>query len=217
MTVPAPRLDVRPPRLNGFACTADEREAVESESLTGLPATRPYELHPRAAEHELPLAVLDEDALERIKRRIAKHLRGSGVLMLHEVAVPAAATMIDHLCIGPNGVTAIDVERIREGGDREALIRRVTRETEILAALLTEAGVRSEQIAGAVCHSGRLFGPRSVTPNGITFGHPRRVAKVARSSRGSRGVDVQLTLAVVRNRLGFADQRSYAITRPYES
>jgi hypothetical protein len=189
---------------------------VESESLTGLPATRAYELHPRAAEHDLPHAVLDDSALERIKGRIAKHLQGSGVLMLHDLAVPATSTMIDHLCIGPHGVTAIDVARAREGDHRETLIHRVTRETEILGALLTEAGIRSEQIAGAVCHSGRWSGPRSTTSNGIAFGHPRRVAKIARSSRGGRMIDVQLTLAVVRNRLGFAGQRSYAITRPYE-
>jgi hypothetical protein len=188
---------------------------VESESLTGLPATRAYELRQHAAEHEHSYAVIDQSSLERIKRRIAKHLRGSGVLMLHDLAVPATATTIDHLCIGPNGVTAIDIERAREGDGRAALVRRVSRETEILAAILTEAGIRSEQISGAVCQTGRFAGLRGSNAHGITFGDPRRVAKVARSDRGARPLDVQLALAAVRNRLGFEGQRSYSITRPY--
>ena len=186
---------------------------MESESLTGLPPTGVYELRARAHEHELPHAVRDEASLERIKRRIAKHLRGTGVLMLHDLAVPATATAIDHLCIGPNGITAIDIER--QGHDRETLVRRVTRETEILGAMLMEAGIGSEQIGGAVCLSESRFGSRTTTRNGITFGPARRVAKFASADRGGRPLDVQLALAVVRNRLGFEGQRSYAITRPY--
>ena len=186
---------------------------MESESLTGLPGTRVYELRARTLEHEPPHAVLDEASLQRIKGRLAKHLRGTGVLMLHDLAVPATATAIDHLCIGPSGVTAIDVER--EGHDRETLVRRVTRETEILGAILMEAGIGSHQIGGAVCLSGRRLGSRGSTRNGIAFGHPRRVAKFASADRGGRHLDVQLALAVVRNRLGFEDQRAYAITRPY--
>ncbi len=193
---------------------ADDEWDVESESLTGLPATRAYEARPRA-QTEARYAILDEKSLDRIKRRIAKHLRGSSVLMLHDLAVPATATTIDHLCIGPNGITAIDVERARAGQDREALVRRVTRETEILAAILTEAGVRSEQIGGAVCQTGRGLGLSRPTANGITFGDARRVAKFARNDRGCRPLDVQLALAVVRQRLGYEGQRSYRITRPY--
>jgi hypothetical protein len=164
-------------------------------------------------EIEAPYAVLDDNALERIKRRIAKHLRKSGVLILHDIAVPATSTTIDHLCIGPNGITAIDVERTPKGDDREAVIRRVSRETEILAAILTEAGIESERISGAVCETGR-WAARGSTEDGITVGDPRQVAKVARSDRGGRPLDVQLALAVVRNRLGREGQRSYSITRP---
>jgi hypothetical protein len=200
---------------NDFRKPADELGDVESESLTGLPATRAYELRPPASESEFPHAVIDDTALERIKHRLAKHLYGSGVLMLHDLAVPATATTIDHLCIGPNGVTAVDVERAIDGQGREALIRRLTRETEILGAVLMEAGIGSEQIGGAVCHPGRGFSRRGTTANGIAFGHPRRVARFARADRGSRPLDVQLALAVVRNRLGYAGQRSYPITRPY--
>ena len=187
---------------------------MESESLTGLPATRAYELRPRA--EDLPYSVLDQNDLERIKRRLAKHLRGSGVLMLHDLAVPAAASTIDHLCIGPNGITAVDVERSPEGHGREELVHRVSRETQILAAVLTDAGIRSDQISGAVCQAGRWNGLKpGSSSQGIVFGSPRRVAKVACAERAGRPLDVQLALAVVRTRLGHAGQRSYAITRPY--
>jgi hypothetical protein len=192
---------------------ADEEIEVESESLTGIQVRRAYELRPHAHDHAAYSAV-DASDLQRIQRRIAKHLTGSGVLMLHDLAVPATATTIDHLCIGPQGVTAIDVERGKPGKGRDTLVRRVSREAEILAAVLIEAGIGSEQITGAVCLAGRS-GLGGSNIHGITFGSPRRVAKVARANRGGRPLDVQLALAVVRNRLGYEGQRSYSITRPY--
>jgi hypothetical protein len=188
---------------------------VESESLTGLPTARAYELHSRAPERDYAYAVIEESSLERIKRRIAKHLRGSGVLMLHDLAVPATSTTIDHLCIGPYGVTAIDVERAPDGQGRDALVARITRETQVLAAILTEAGLASEQVGGAVCQPGRWFSLRGSTNHGIPFGSPRKVAGVAKGDPSGHPLDVQLALAVVRNRLGYEGQRSYAITRPY--
>ena len=196
---------------NEFPAPADVVTDVESESLTGLPATRAYELRPRANEYDPSHAVVSAKALARVKGRLSSHLRGSNVLMIHDLAIPATATTIDHLCIGPNGLTVVDVDR---AGDREILVRRVTRETEILAAVLTEAGIGSERIKGAVCQTGRLPGG-GATVHGIPFGQPRRVAKFARSDRGGRPLDVQLALAVVRHRLGFEGQRSFGITRPY--
>ena len=196
---------------NGLPAAADVDTDVESESLTGLPATRAYGLRPRVDEYDASHVVLDAKALARVKEGLAKHLQGSGVLMLHDLAVPATSTTIDHLCIGPNGLTVVDVDR---AGDREVLVRRVTRETEILAAVLTEAGIGSERIKGAVCQTSRLPN-RGTTLHGIPFGQPRRVAKFARADRGGRPLDVQLALAVVRNRLGFEGQRSFGITRPY--
>jgi hypothetical protein len=186
---------------------------VESESLPGLVGASAYEVLSRAPATRMPFSRLGEDDLERVKRQLAKHLRGAGVLILHDLAVPATATMIDHLCIGTNGITAVDVER-ELGDDREAIVHRARRETEILAAILTEAGVEPEQIEGAVCRLGRGLSLRSSSLGGISFGDPRRVAKVVRRPRTGRPVDVQLALAVVRNRLGHLGQRSHRITRP---
>jgi hypothetical protein len=213
MTV-APCLGIPSTTPNGFPGAADVNGEVESESLTGIPVPRAYELRPHGFDDPVAYSVVDQGDLQRVKRRIAKHLRGSGVLMLHDLAVPATSTTIDHLCIGPNGVTAIDVERGKPGTGRDTLVRRVSRETEILAAVLIEAGIGSEQITGAVCQPGR-YAVSGSKVHGITFGNARRVAKVARGDRGGRPLDVQLALAVVRNRLGYEGQRSYPITRPY--
>jgi hypothetical protein len=189
---------------------------VESESLPRLGTAPSYELRSRAgaATLEQQFDYVDEDTLWKLERRIAKHLCGSGVLLLHDLAVPATATTIDHLCIGPNAITAIDIERDPKGQGRPALVERVQRETEILAAFLTEAGITSEQISGTICRSGRGISLRSSSAGPITISDPRGVAKVARRRSPRRDLDVQLALAVVRNRLGYEAQRSHRITRP---
>jgi len=193
---------------------------VESESLPRLGSTPSYDL-PAQADAAAPAASLGEQldaaALERIEHRIARHLRGSGMLIVHDLAVPATATTIDHLCIGPNAITAIDVERSRDGHGRGELTERLLRETEILAAILTEAEVGSDRIRGAICRSrGAVpaLGLGGSRAGSIAIGDERVVAKVARERGAGRRVDVQIALAVVRNRLGREGQRSHRLTRP---
>ena len=183
---------------------------MESERLPFLGTAPSQELRGHADGGVQEIA--DVAALERIERRIAKHLRGSGIMMLHDLAVPATATTIDHLCIGPNAITAIDVERAPDG--RAALLGRVMRETEILAAILSEAGVRSEQICGAICRPGHALALRTPRVGAIAVCDARGAAKVARRNRVGKTIDVQLALAFVRNCLGHAGQRSHRITRP---
>lgn len=185
--------------------------SVESESLPLLGTAPSHEA--RSAAHAGAPELIDLGALERIERRIVRHLRGSGVLIVHDLAVPATATTIDHLCIGPNAITAIDVERSAHGDGRTELVGRVMRETEILAAILGEAGVRAEQIAGGVCRQGRALGLRAARTGAITVCDARGAAKLARRARCGRPIDVQLAAAVVRNRLGYEGQRSHRVTR----
>jgi hypothetical protein len=189
---------------------------VETKSLPRLGTASSYGARSRAQAQALDgsLDHLDQMRLIGIERRIAKHLRGSGVVVLHDLAVPATATTIDHLCVGANAITAIDVERGPSGEGRAALVDRVLRETEILAAVLTEAGISSKEIKGAVCRSGRGLSLRSSTAGGITIGDPRAVAKLARRAGSGRELDVQLALAVVSDRLGLEGQRSHRITHP---
>lgn len=193
---------------------------MESESLPRLGSAPSYELRSRGGV-TAPAAPLGKQLaagdLDLIERRIAKHLRGSGVLIVHDIAVPATATTIDHLCIGANAITAIDVERSRDGHGRGELTDRVLRETEILAAILTEAGIASDRIRGAICRSRRglpALGLGSTTAGSITIGDERTVARVARRAAKGRSLDIQLALAVVRNRLGREGQRSHRLTRP---
>jgi hypothetical protein len=185
---------------------------VESESLPLLGTAPSHEL--RAPAEPATDGFLTPDDLARIEQRIAKQLRGSGVVMLHDVAVPATATTIDHLCIGANAITAIDVERAPKGHGRAELVGRVMRETEILAAILGEAGVRAEQICGGVCRPGRALMARGARSGAITVCDVRGAAKLARRASVGGPIDVQLALAVVRNRLGYEDQRAHRTTRP---
>jgi len=193
---------------------------VESESLPRLSSAPSYELRSRggvATPGPSAGQQLGAEDLERVEFRIAKHLRGSGVLVVHDIAVPATATTIDHLCIGPNAITAIDVERSRDGHGRGELADRVLREAEILAAILTEAGISSDRIRGAICRTRRGLPPLGIggsTAGSITIGDERAVARVARRSVKGGSLDVQLALAVVRTRLGREGQRSHRLTRP---
>ncbi len=189
---------------------------MESESLP-LRGTAPAYERPGPADATLPEErfepVVDDAGLERVERRLVKHLSGAGLLILHDLAVPATATTIDHLCVGSNAVTVIDVERA-PGDGRADLVDRVLRETEILAAVLHEAGVRTEQIGGAICRSTRAPSLRASSAGPIVIGDPRAVARLAKRRRSERPIDVQLALAVVRDRLGHEGQRSHRCTRP---
>lgn len=193
---------------------------MESESLPRLSSAPSYELRARA-DAAAPANGLGKQLsaadLERIEHRIAKHLRGSGVLVVHDLAVPATATAIDHLCIGRSAITVIDVERSRDGHGRGELADRVLRETEIVAAILAEVGITSGSVRGAICRTRRgvpALGLGTSRSGSIAIGDERAVARVARRPSKGRAVDIQLALAVVRNRLGREGQRSHRLTRP---
>ena len=181
---------------------------VDSESLPLLGVAD--EARPRGDAEPVARA----EAFARIERRIERGLRGSGVIVVHDLHVPATATAIDHLCIGENAITAIDVERAPGGDGRAALVGRLMRETEILAAVLGPVGVDAERIRGGVCRLGRLPVPRSGRSGAIAVCDARGAAKLARRAAEGRRIDVQTVLAVVRHKLGHEGQRSHRITRP---
>jgi hypothetical protein len=47
---------------------------------------------------------------ERVAARLEKHLDGHGVELLHDRRIPGSRANIDHLTIGPGGVTVIDAK-----------------------------------------------------------------------------------------------------------
>jgi hypothetical protein len=212
-------MDVYPKRLKGIVLFTDV-QTVESESLPAFGSVPAYDRH-RGAGLNLPEHVarpvprqLDAVSLERLERRLVKSLRGCGAAIVHDVVVPSTATTIDHLCITPHGITAIDIEREPDGYGREALIARLGRESDAVATLLADALVEPEQISAAVCRAARPEPLRATSVGSVKIGGPRTVAKIARRARPGKEVDVQLVLAVVRSRLGHEHQRAHRVTRP---
>lgn len=195
-------------------------ESVESESLPAFGSAPAYDLR-RGAGLELPEHVarpvprrLDALSLERVEQRLIKALRGCGATIVHDLAVPSTATTIDHLCITPQGVIAIDVEREIDGYGREALVARVERESEVLTGVLADALLEPDQISAAICRAARPEPLRAGSVGAISIGGPRSLARMVRRGRPGKPVDVQLALAVVRSRLGHEHQRHHRMTRP---
>jgi hypothetical protein len=157
---------------------------------------------------------VDDAALARVEQRLTKGMRGSGAIILHDIVVPATGTTIDHLCIAPNGITAIDVERDSEGGGRTELAERVRREAQVVAAALTDALVDPDQVSAAVCRATRPEPLRLASIGQVIVGGPRAVARTVRRGYVGGEIDVQLALAVARSHLGYENQRAHRITKP---
>jgi hypothetical protein len=146
---------------------------------------------------------------ERAARRLEALLHGCGVLLVHDRRMPGSRANIDHLAIGPGGVTVIDTKRIkgsvrvrREGGlfaesqlrqslivagrDRTNLVEGVCRQVAAVAELLGG----SVGVVGAMCfiESGGL--PLFSKPrlDGVHIAGPRHVARLARRD-GPHGPD----------------------------
>lgn len=165
-------------------------------------------------------------AMQRTERELLRHLKGSGALVIHDVAVPDTGTVIDHLCVGDDGVTAISVApregraRIRGGrlfvgrDDRTDLVCEVGDQVAVLERLLGEVGTAAGAVVGAVCWAVDRHGPaRGLDLDAVTIGSPRRIAKLVRRSTEHEVLDVQLVAALARCRLGREAQRSYRVTR----
>jgi hypothetical protein len=210
-------LDVCPFVLKLGAVSADGRD-VESESLPLLGSVPAYDLRrhgglsePAVAAHPCPV---DDAALERIEQRLSKGLRGTGAVILHDIAIPATGTVIDHLCIAPSGITTIDVERDSDGDGRAYLVDRVRRESQVVAAALTDALVDPDSVSAAICRAGRPESMRAASVGDVAIGGPRALARMARRRCRGDEIDVQLALAVARSHLGHEHQRAHRISKP---
>lgn len=150
---------------------------------------------------------------ERAAARLNALLHGRGVVLVHDRRMPGSRANIDHLAIGPGGVTVIDTKRIsgrvrvrRDGGlfsetherlivsgrDRTHLVEGVCRQVAVVAELLG-SGVG---VVGAMCfiESGGL--PLFSKPklDGVHIAGPRAVARLARRD-GPHGPDEVLEIA----------------------
>lgn len=139
---------------------------------------------------------------ERVARRLEKHLRGKQVDLLHDRLVPGSRRAnIDHIAIGPGGVTVIDSKnltgkvRLRStggllsprtttlrvrGSNQTRLVNGVERQAEAVRSLLHAASIQVD-VRPALCMAcpdglpllGRL------ELDGVLIAGPAAVAKLA--------------------------------------
>ena len=134
-----------------------------------------------------------------VAQRLEKQLRGAGVVLLHDRRIPGSRANIDHLAVGPGGVTVIDakhlkgqVRRASQGGilrprtehlmvsgyDRTNLVEGMHRQLEhVRRAVGADVDVR-----GILClvDADGLPLIADVTVNGIPVASTRAASKLAR-------------------------------------
>jgi hypothetical protein len=143
----------------------------------------------------------DAEGEEHTARRLDALLHGRGVVLVHDRRMPGSRANIDHLAVGPGGVTVIDTTRIRgkvrvrhEGGDgsssasRERLTVGGRDQTKLVegvcrqVAVVTELLDGSVDVIGAMCFIDSDWLPLFSKPrlDGVHIAGPRDVARLAR-------------------------------------
>jgi Nuclease-related domain len=129
---------------------------------------------------------------EERARRLELLLAGSGVRLLNERRVPGARTEVDHLAVGPRGVTVIDAAYLKgrarvaddklliDGEDQTTLVRDVMRQVEVIRLGL--AASPSIPVNGAICwlEPDGLPRLRKLELGGILIDGPRAIAEELR-------------------------------------
>ena len=138
----------------------------------------------------------DSGSARATARRLHALLHRHGVVLVHHRRIPGSRTNIDHLAIGPGGVTVIDAERIRgrvkvhrasspSGEPRERLLIGGREETKLVEGVCRQVAVVSEllgggvAVIGAMCfvESGGLPLFSSPTLDGVRIGGLRGIAR----------------------------------------
>lgn len=130
---------------------------------------------------------------ERAASRLAQLLAGSGVVLLHDRRLPGSRANIDHLAVGPGGITVIDTKRlagkveVRGRGeraelrvgrrDRSKLLEGAARQLAVVSAMADGVDVRA-----ALCFVETSGLPllRQLRARGIVIDGPRGVARLAK-------------------------------------
>lgn len=138
------------------------------------------------------------DGEVKAARELERRLKGTGVVLLHDRAMPESRANLDHIAIGPGGVTVIDAKAVRgrlhverRGGlfskrtehlvvggyDRTRLVEGVLRQIGAVEAALGE-GVA---VQGAMCwlEAAELPVLRRLEVRGVAIAGPRRIARLA--------------------------------------
>lgn len=137
-----------------------------------------------------------------VARRLAELLGGSGVHLLHDRRMPGRSrSNIDHIAVGPGGITVIDAKTVAgkvrveavgglfgprrrelrvKGRDRTRLVYGVRAQAETVRVLLAQRGIAID-VRCALCFAGVDGLPwfRRLELEGVVVDGPRRVAKLA--------------------------------------
>jgi hypothetical protein len=108
----------------------------------------------------------------RVGERLTKRLADTGVLLLHDRSVPKSRANIDHLAVGPGGVTVIDAKNLSgkvraasaggiirprtehlmvSGRDRTKLIEGLERQMDVVRSLLEGTQWQEIDVQGCLC------------------------------------------------------------------
>jgi hypothetical protein len=129
---------------------------------------------------------------EERARRLELLLAGSGIRLLNDRRVPGARATVDHLVVGPQGVTVIDAAResgrvrvadgrlLVDDDDRTTLVRDVLRQVEVIRLGL--ASSPSIPVTGAICwvEPDGLPRLRKLSLDGVWIDGPRALAEELR-------------------------------------
>ena len=136
--------------------------------------------------------------------RLEKHLAGSGVKLLHDRRVPGhGGANIDHIAVGPGGVTVIDTKKHKgkvkvdrvgglfsarhdvltiNGRDQTKLVTGVEKQIEYVQSSLRGTNYAEVDVRSALCMTEVDGLPllRSLTVRGVMVDGPKKVAGLAR-------------------------------------
>jgi hypothetical protein len=150
---------------------------------------------------------------EERARRLERLLAGSGVHLLSDRRVPGARATVDHLAIGPRGVTVIDAVhaagrarivngRLLVGGeDRTTFVRDVQRQVAVIRLGL--ASSPDLPVYGAICwvEPDGLPRVRKLALSGVAIDGPRALAEELRRPGPVSPKRVRYIAAVLDRRL----------------
>lgn len=204
------------PKLRVATCAECQLAPSIDVGVPGASARREYDRrHARREEHAreklgvigVALArLIDEpqhmtawkrggEGEEHVGARLEKLLSGTEVKLLHDRRVPKGQVNIDHIAVGPGGITVIDAKNVggkvrtdRVGGlfvdrhdvllidgrDRTGLIRKVERQIAVVRHVLNADEDSPIEIRGALCFA-RIDGLpllRSPSVNGVLADGP---------------------------------------------
>lgn len=155
------------------------------------------------------------DGEVRLAKRLEKLLKSSGVMLLHDRSIPGhGQANIDHLAVGPGGITVIDAKTHRgkvrvqkmgglfsrqrqvlmiNGRNQTNLVHGVQRQAKYVRAALTDSQFSGVEIRCVLCFPKAEGLPllSRLTIDGVTVAGPRHVAKLARRDGPLGSADVE--------------------------